>query len=94
MKLINIDEADLHNETLASDNDYARVRVGLLRDLKHNSDSYKKLVEKYSTLSDKYESLASRYTDMLEMENIQRKRAYALNEQLEAYESIRLDIKG
>jgi hypothetical protein len=94
MKLINIDEADLHNETLASDNDYARVRVGLLRDLKHNSDSYKKIVEEHTALSNKYDSLSKRYTDMLEMEHIQRKRAYALNEQLEAYESIKLDIKG
>ena len=67
MKLVNFTLDDINNETLATDNDYARIRIGLLRDLMLSNESTEHKLEvvkcKYKLLEEDYEKLEESYIE-------------------------------
>lgn len=73
MRLVNFTLEDINNEELATDNDYARIRVGLLRDMMLHRDSTDNKVEelelKFEVVEYDYKLLEEDYEALIQSNN-------------------------
>lgn len=77
MKTINIEDIFLED---IGNNEYARIRVGKLKDLLDDLDKHRKTIR----------AMQNRVDELMELERIQRRRAIEAESNL----NLKLDIKG